>query len=164
MKQRHLFWKVLAAALAVTLLLAVTALAAGTEQDPLVTLSYLTGTYRTNLLSEVNTAIAAKEKQLSAEFASQVASLDGASSGQTGSAAATEYRTVELQAGKSATVEAGGEVLVLSGTLRTPAVGLTDVTDGTAVGINGTLTANHLYVASVTSTVQAASAARLLVK
>jgi len=164
MNQRHLFGKILTVALAATVLLTITALAAGTSQDPLVTLGYLTGTYKTNLLSEVNTAIAAKEKQLSAEFASQVASLSHASSGQMPSPAATEYRTVELQAGQSATVEAGGEVLVLSGTLQTPAVGLTDVTAGTAVGINGTLTANHLYVASVASTVQATAAARLLVK
>ena len=47
------------------------AVAAGadTASDPLVTLSYLTGTYKKNLLSEVNTAIAAGQKSLSADMA-----------------------------------------------------------------------------------------------
>ena len=55
MKRNALLIKLLAAALALTALAGLAG-AAGTAEDPLVSLSYLTGTYRDNLLADVDGA------------------------------------------------------------------------------------------------------------
>ena len=80
MKKNSLLIKILAAALIVTAIAGLTAVAYGanTSSDPLITLSYLTDVYRSDLLSDVNTAVAAESRQLSTEFAQQTADLKAA--------------------------------------------------------------------------------------
>ena len=120
-----------------------------------MSLSYLTGTYRTNLLKDVEADIQAESQKLSSNFSQQVSDLKGTMSGQTVTAEENDFSTHSLTAGQQFTVQAGGEVLVLSGTVKAVGSGLTDVTAGTEVSAGGSLTANHLYVAGADCVLEA---------
>ena len=166
MSRKYLFIKILAAALVITTIVGLSAVAYGanTSSDPLVSLSYLTGTYKTSLLSEVNTAITSKQKQLSAEFSQQISDLEASVGTQTPAPAENEFETVTLSAGQSVSVSAGGEVLFLSGTASVDTAVLTDTTAGSSVLAGGALTANHLYISSGDGPILASGSAKLLVK
>ena len=60
MKYRGMVLKILVAALVITVAAGLAAAVNDTSSDPLVSLSYLTGTYRDNLLADVDTAVAAQ--------------------------------------------------------------------------------------------------------
>lgn len=163
MKRNALLIKLLAAALALTALAGLAG-AAGTAEDPLVSLSYLTGTYRDNLLADVDTAVAAQGRTLTAAFSEQVSAVTAALNAQPAQAAENDYETVALSAGQTVSVAAGGEVLLLSGAATVGGTGLTDATAGTAVAVGGALTANHLYVAAADCVVTAGGSVSLLVR
>ncbi len=166
MNQKKLFVKLLAVTLAAVVVLGLTGAVSGvnTASDPLVTLSYLTGTYKSNLLSEVNTAIAAKQRQLSQEFSQQADELKAAIAKTTVTPAENDFKTVTLSAGQTVQVSAGGEALLLSGAASAREAGLTDVTAGSGVIAGGALAVNHLYVSAGDCTIQASGSAKLLVK
>lgn len=166
MKKKHLWIKLSAAALAITAILGVTAVASGvnTASDPLITLSYLTGTYKTNLLSEVDTAVAAKQRQLSQEFSKQAEALKAGIAAPAPAPVENDFEAVTLSAGQSVSLPAGGEALMLSGSAEAGAAGLTDTTAGSAVLSGGALTVNHLYVAADACTIRASGSAKLLIK
>ena len=166
MKQNRIFTKILVTAMVLTALLGLAAVAYGvnTSSDPLVSLSYLTGTYRTNLLSDVETAVNAESRTLSESFSKQISDLKSAAGGQTAAPAENDFQVKELSSGQTVSVAAGGEVLVLSGSASAVGAGLTDATAGNSVYVGGSLTANHLYVAASDCTIKAAGAVKLLVK
>ena len=166
MKHNGIVLKILAVALAITAMAGIAAAVSGTgtAADPLVSLSYLTGTYRDNLMADVRTAVAAESRTLSAAFSQQVADLEDAAGNAAAQPAASEYRTVNLTAGQTVSVSAGGEVLMLSGAASAVGAGLTDATAGTPVYAGGALTVNHLYVASADCVLTASGSASLLVK
>ena len=166
MKQHCICLKIFGIAVAVTAVVGLTMAVSGnnTASDPLVSLSYLTGTYRTNLLKDVEADIQAESQKLSSNFSQQVSDLKGTMSGQTVTAEENDFSTHSLTAGQQFTVQAGGEVLVLSGTVKAVGSGLTDVTAGTAVSAGGSLTANHLYVAGADCVLEATGTAKLLAK
>ena len=166
MKRKNLFIKILATAVIVSAILCLTAVVYGvnTSSDPLVTLSYLTGSYKAGILSDVNTAVAAESRQLSTEFSQQVSDLKAALPSLSPAAAENDFRTVDLAAGQTVSVSAGGEVLMLSGSAAASDAGLTDTTAGSSVSAGGALTANHLYVAAADCTIRASGSAKLLVK
>ena len=166
MKQNRIFMKILVTAMVLTALLGLAAVAYGanTSSDPLVSLSYLTGTYRSNLLSDVETAVNAESRTLSDSFTKQVSDLKSAVGSQTVEAVENDFTTKELSSGQTVSVAAGGEVLVLSGSLTAVDAGLTDATAGSSVYAGGSLTANHLYVAASNCTIKASGTAKLLVK
>lgn len=166
MKQHRICLKIFGIAAAITAVVSLTMAASGnnTASDPLVSLSYLTGTYRTNLLKDVEADIQAESQKLSAGFSQQVSDLKGTMGGQTVTAAKNDFSTQSLAAGQQITVHAGGEVLVLSGSVKAVGSGLTDATAGTTVSAGGGLTANHLYVSGADCVLEATGAAKLLVK
>ena len=166
MKQHRICLRIFGIAVAVTAVVGLTMAVSGnnTASDPLVSLSYLTGTYRTNLLKDVEADIQAESQKLSSNFSQQVSDLKGTMSGQTVTAEENDFSTHSLTAGQQFTVQAGGEVLVLSGTVKVVGSGLTDVTAGTAVSAGGSLTANHLYVAGADCVLEATGTAKLLAK
>lgn len=139
------------------------ALPPAAADDPLVSLSYLTGSYRTGLLSDVDVAVAAAKKQLTADFTAQTASLANPTAAVPATAQ-SDYKAVALGAGQSAVVKAGGEVLVVSGQPTAAGAGLVDATTGTAVAKGGALAENHLYIASAECPVQAGGECKLLIK
>ena len=166
MKQHRICLKIFGIAVAVTAAVGLTMAVSGnnTASDPLVSLSYLTGTYRTNLLKDVEADIQAESQKLSSSFSQQVSDLKGTMNGQTVTAEKNDVSTQSLTAGQQFTVRTGGGVLVLSGAVKGVGSGLTAVTTGTAVSAGGSLTANHLYVAGADCVLEATGTAKLLAK
>ena len=110
------------------------ALAAGTQgsqDDPLVTLSYLNEKALPEIMKQVDARIDERAKELEQK------PQDGEQGG---------FTTVELTSGKTVTLSAGSQLLLRQGGLTT-AASLLDVTDG-VTHKGGALTANHLYMAT----------------
>lgn len=166
MKRKHLLKKIFAAALVITSLVALSAVVYGntTSSDPLVTLSYLTGTYKTGILSEVNQSITAEKRTVSSTFSSQVAGLKSAVKSTSSKPVETDYKTVTLSDGQTLDVSTGGEVLFLTGAAKVTITGMTDATAGSSLAVGTALTENHLYIASGDSQIQASGSVTLLVK
>ena len=144
MKERTLKWII--AALAVLLLAGVTAYAAtsyGTQDDPLITKSYLDEVMKPEIERELQTKLeaAAAEMQRSAPG---------------------EFAAVSLKAGQTLRCAAGCQLLPVSGSVS--ALGaLSDTTAGSAVEAGSALSLNHLYLATETGGVTAQAEATVLV-
>jgi hypothetical protein len=164
MTRKTSLMKILAAALIVGSVLSLAAVKAGadTSSDPLVTLSYLNGTYRTNLLTDVNSAVAAGQKTLSADLAGQISGLQSSMSAAKPATASNPFQTVTLAAGKSVSVSAGAQILFLSGTAK-PNAQLSDTTDGTTYVAGAALKPNHLYIAAADCAIAASGASKMLI-
>lgn len=148
---------------------ALSALAAGgDEDDPLVTLSYLTEVVTPELLDKVDEQVAANEEALTERLDKAIASYAGQleeSMGQGTVVESASFVVVPLNAGETLFPEAGSELLLRSGqasvtTGLSPA--LLNGTDGSVLEVNGTLTANHLYVVPLESAAITASASCVL--
>lgn len=117
-------------------LLSLTAAAssAGTEDDPLVTLSYLKETFLSDIMKKVDEKIAAR-------------------TGQTGGGdAASTFAVVTLSKGQTLTGDIGCEVLLRVGTavcVSPSSPGLIDETSASALNNNGALVQNHLYMMTI---------------
>ena len=124
--------------------------AAGSQTDPLVTLSYLESTYTDTLLSKADSVFQSRNKELEQALAEQVAAMKKEVSSQTvqtGSAAA--FTAMTLHKGQTLTGAVGTEVLLRQGSAvcsAASAPGLVDVTGGGELQNGGALTANHLYL------------------
>ena len=121
---------------------------AGSQADPLVTLSYLTETFTGQVMERVDERIVQRNAALSAE-------LGGA------------YAAVTLSAGQTLYGEAGCEVLLRSGAANCGASaepGLVDTTAGGGIAGGASLQANHLYLMTDSRTVTASEGAVLLVR
>ena len=144
MKERTLKWII--AALAVLLLAGVTAYAAtsyGTQDDPLITKSYLDEVMKPEIERELQT-------KLEAAAADMQRSAPG------------EFAVVSLKAGQTLRCAAGCQLLPVSGSVS--ALGaLSDTTAGSAVEAGSALSLNHLYLATETGGVTAQAAATVLV-
>lgn len=162
---RHPLFKITAAALALTALVAAASLALPpvSADDPLISLSYLTGSYRAGLLSDVDVAVAAAKKEIAADFEYQTAALMNLTV-TSPSAVENDFETLNLSGGQTAPVTAGGELLLVSGQASAASAGLVDVTAGTPVAAGTALLANHLYVASADCSVESGASCQLLIK
>lgn len=141
---------------------AIAAGGAGSQTDPLVTLSYLTTTFTTQIMDKVNGLLAERNAALNQELADRIALLP---SGGGGSGDA--YTVVTLAAGQALYGEAGCEVLLRSGSARcggTGETGLMDATTGGSLGSGGALEANHLYLMPESRSVTAAGDVTLLAR
>lgn len=145
MKQKKNRWYLRALALMLASMTATVTLSAaaeaGSEGDPLVTLSYLNETFLPEVLART-----------------------GANDAQ-----ANVFTLRELAAGESLTLPVGGEAMLRVGSAvcgASSAPGLIDETTGGSVDNGGALEKNHLYMATIEGrTVQAgASGAKLLVR
>lgn len=160
--KRNRWFLGLTAGLALGLLLNVTVIGAagtaGTDQDPLVTLSYLNGTFLDTLLQKVDQKIAARNSQLSG---GQITD-----SGGTGSAS---FTVVTLSGGQTLNGGIGCEVMLRVGTavcVSPSAPGLIDETAASALNNSGALVQNHLYMMTIEGRAVRATAAttKLLVR
>lgn len=142
-------WAVLALALAV--LWGGSALAAGGEQDPLVTLSYLSQTVMPQILKDVETQTAKRQDELSEEFAGQIDQYKQETA-DLGTGESASYTLVTLSGGQTMALEVGCEVLLRVGSASVNAAtspALIDTTTGETVGSGTSLTQNHLYMATI---------------
>lgn len=132
----------LLAAIALTALAATAGSGAGSQTDPLVTLSYLTDTFTGQIMDKVDSLLAQREGG------------DG-------------YSVVNLAPGQALHGEAGCEVLLRSGAARCAGTGgaiLADATSGGELDSGSALAANHLYLMPAGCGVTAPEGAVLLVR
>ena len=130
---------------------------AGTESDPLVTLSYLNETFMTQLLEKVEEKLAVRDKELSDKLNAQIAQDTKAleekyGAGVIGGGQTGGFSVVSLSEGQTLYGDVGCEVMlrVGAGECVSPSnPGLIDETDGTALGNGGKLARNHLYMMTV---------------
>ena len=165
-------WTALTAALALTVLCAGAALAAGGDQDdPLVTLSYLEQTVLPGVVQEVETKSTARQAELEKALADQIAQYKQEISALagSGSAGSASYTLVTLTSGQTMSLEVGCEVLLRVGTVKVNAntnPALIDVSTGGTVNGGASLTKNHLYMATISDRTLTPTAAtvKLLVR
>ena len=142
------------AAIALTAAAAMAAGGAGSQSDPLVTLSYLTDTFTKQMMDKVDAQIAQRNAQLG--------QAPGVSAGT-----ASAYAAVALEPGQALYGEAGCEVLLRSGSAScgaAPSPGLVDATAGSFIDGGAALQLNHLYLMTDARTVASAAGAVLLVR
>ena len=146
--------------LAALLLLGGAALAdgAGTQSDPLVTVSYLNQTVIPAILTQIDGKAETYRQQLVDELEQTVQDyserMEAALAGQTGQSAggSSTYAVVTLTKGQVMKLDVGCEVMLRIGTAQclTPSSpGLIDVTTGQAVNNGADLTVNHLCMATI---------------
>ncbi|MCI8424001.1 MAG: hypothetical protein HFF50_10835 [Lawsonibacter sp.] len=138
----------LAAALTLAVLLAGTALAAGGQDDPLVTLSYLNQTVLPQILSQVEKNTAQQQEDLAKRFQEQLSQYGSTGSSATGAA----YTLVTLTSGQTMSLELGCEVLLRVGSVTVSAdsaPALIDTSSGGTLGSGASLLQNHLYLSTI---------------
>lgn len=148
-------WKIGIAALcgAVVLTAGFAAAAAGSQDDPLITLSYLKNVFTGQVQTMVDEAVSAGQAQNKSAMDAAIQEWD-AEIGQAVQDALNaqvkeepaSFEAASMADGKTITVVAGCEVIVRSGEPVCSA-DLIDQTDGTMLKAGEKLTANHLYLA-----------------
>lgn len=155
-KKQLLIWiGVIAAVLGLTAAAATAAGGAGTQGDPLVTLSYLNDTFTGQIMDKVDGLIAQRNLQL------------GQGSGDPVLPTSSGFAVVTLESGRSLYGEAGCEVLLRSGEAACAASappGLVDATSGGSLAGGAPLEKNHLYLMTDSRTLTSAPGAVLLVR
>ncbi|MBE6995872.1 MAG: hypothetical protein E7429_03970 [Ruminococcaceae bacterium] len=138
------------------------AAAPGTNEDPLVTLSYLSQNFMNELLGRVDEKIAQRNDQVVQKL-SEKSELEGTilSNGT--------FAVVRLNQGQTLTGDMGCEVLLRGGDVTCVAdsyPGLVDQTTSEVLGNGGALVVNHLYMMTVAgrAVTSAADNAVLLVR
>lgn len=144
---------------------------AGSQGDPLVTLSYLNETFLAQVLEKVDKSLDDRSAKLREEISQQIAQreqeLRGQLSGGGAAVPASAYAAVTLSAGQTLSGEAGCEILLRSGSAACVADSagvLVDATAGGSVNGGGALQANHLYLMPAPAGVRASSDATVLVR
>ena len=110
---------------------------AGSSEDPLVTLSYLNGTFLDSILERVDEKIAQRNSQ---------------SSGQAGGTAADTFTVVTLSNGQTLTGSIGCEAMLRVGTavcVSPSNPGLIDESAAATLNNSGALVTNHLYMMTI---------------
>ena len=162
-KTNTLRWISLGVLLIAAALLAVSVIGADdTASDPLVSLGYLNGTFRSGILSQVDEKIRQESGALSDKLNTQIAAVRNANA-QHANVQPT-HTTITVGASTSYTAPTGSEFLVLSGSLRCTTPTLTDTTTGERVQANAALTVDHLYIATASSVLQASETSQILVR
>lgn len=158
-------WKLAAAALCVCFLFtaAYAANAApGGQTDPLVTLSYLNGTYTRQVKDLVDQTVTARKAEMEQSLKSILAGQGGASTPSAGSV----FTVVTLSQGQSLVGDVGCEVMLRVGTAACGAadsVGLIDTTSGGVLGPGAALSQNHLYMVTISPRLVTATSATVKV-
>lgn len=149
-------WKITAAVVCAVVVLttAYAAATAGSENDPLITLSYLKNIFTPQVQTMVDQAVETGTAQNKADLDAAIQSWD-AEIGQAVQDALNSqvkeepasFAPVSMADGKTISVEAGCEIILRSGK-PVCSSDLIDQTDGAVLKAGETLAANHLYLAS----------------
>lgn len=131
---------------------------AGSQTDPLVTLSYLNETFLGQILASVDEKLAARNETLTWEIEEEINQTKrdiltelGSSYGDENGGTAVSFTTVTLTAGQTLYGGAGCEVILRSGSAtcvseNKSVPGLVDTTDSTTINHGSALLVNHLYM------------------
>ena len=159
-----------------TVLAAFVAIAAeaGSQGDPLVTLSYLNDTFLGRLLGKVDSKIGEQNQTIRQELEQRIDQAEQEILGQvtgTGTVSGTtaSYHEVTVSDGQTLYGSAGCEVMLRSGSAScvsegksTP--GLVDISGGGTINHGSALKENHLYTMTADRGVKASGAVTLLVR
>ena len=133
--------------------------AAGTSDNPLVTLSYLTDTFKKSILAQTDSKLAAAQSTYEAKLEQKIQS--SSNSGTTIGA----YSVVRMANGQTLTLNKNCEVMLRSGTVQYSGNALTDTTSGSVLAQGSTVQKNHLYFsADGTDVLQATSSVTILIR
>ena len=133
--------------------------AAGTSDNPLVTLSYLTDTFKKSILAQTDSKLAAAQSTYEAKLEQKIQS-----SGNNGTAIGA-YSVMRMTNGQTLTLNTNCEVMLRSGTVHYSGNALTDTTSGGVLVQGNTVQKNHLYFsADGTAILQATSSATVLIR
>ena len=142
--------KIAAAAACVCFLLtAAYAASAGGPDDPLVTLSYLNGTFTSQVKDMVDQTVNQRKAEMEQSLNSILAGYGGS-----GASAGSVFTVVTLTQGQSLVGDVGCEVMLRVGTAvcgSTDSVGLIDTTSGGVLGNGQALVTNHLYMVTIST-------------
>lgn len=164
MDRKFRIWRIVfPCLLLVVLLLGVSVIGADdTASDPLVSLSYLNGAYRSGIVSELDTKLQQAVTSQTEKMTKQVEAVGSAAQNQQN--VQPTHTTVTVAAGTSYTAPTGSEFLVLSGVLDCGSATLTDTASGTSVSAGALLEANHLYIATASTVLRASETAQILIR
>ena len=125
----------------------------GTQDDPLITLSYLTDVFRTQVTNDIKSV----EQDLTRKFNSQISELEsqlqtgqgGASTTAPGSASV--FSVVTLKNGQSLTCSVGTEIMLRVGTANGSgtAPALVNYTNGATLSSGTALASNSMYLVTI---------------
>ena len=135
-------------ALALSLVTVGAMAAGGSATDPLISLSYLTGTYKTQLDTQIKDRVETGTSQTYQDALNKLNEVGSAylSGGQSGTwSTSSGYAARTGSRGDALTLSAGSGVLVSAGSASASAP-LVDVTAGTVLPAGSTLTAGHRYL------------------
>ena len=156
-----------AGALAAGCLVMGAALAAGDQEDPLVTLSYLNQTAIPQIVEQVEDRTAQRQEELEESFRTQLNQYQQGNQG--GETASAGYTLVTLAQGQVMQLEVGCEVLLRVGAASVQAdssPALIDLSAGGTADGGAALEKNHLYMSTIEGRTLTADAAtvKLLVR
>jgi hypothetical protein len=133
-----------------------------TSSDPLISLSYLEGVFKTQLVGKVQETIDDELGSIRTELTRKINGVRNSMAGQSGTA--TTHNTQTLSKNSSYAVSNGAELLLISGSATVEGAGLTDITTGAAVTEGMALEENHLYVATGRVLIRTEDTAKLLIR
>ena len=154
MRKRTSPLRLAAAALALTGAVTAWALAAGVgpQDNPLITLSYLTNIFTGQVMDQVDEQVAEAQASLKGDFDQKIQETVDKLNGTAGSGASSTYSVVTLSRGQRLVMDIGCEVMLRVGgatCVADSAPGLVDMTSGGTLSNGGSLTANHLYMTTI---------------
>lgn len=146
-------WKVaiggVCAAVLLTVVYAAAAAAAGSQGDPLVTLSYLKNVFTGEVEAMVDQAVSDAQAQNKSEFDAALGDWNAQVSQAVenavgGEGAGASFIAAAMADGQTMKLSAGGEIIVRFGSFVS-SVDLIDATDGSVLTAGNVLKASHLY-------------------
>ncbi len=152
-------WKIGVAAVCMFFLVTVAyAASAGSQGDPLVTLSYLDNVFTPKVNTMVTQAVTDQQAKLKTDLDKAIQDWDakiktaiGSGSGEGGSSV---FAVVELSQGQTLVGDVGCEVMLRVGSATCGAdgaTGLIDVTSGGTLANGKALETNHLYMVTIST-------------
>lgn len=147
-------WKIAAAALCVCFLFTAAYAAsasAGSSSDPLVTLSYLNGTYTKKVQDMVDQTVSQRRAEMEQSLKSILAGSGGTAAPSAGNGV---FTVVTLTQGQTLVGDVGCEVMLRVGSATCgseDSVGLIDTTSGGVLGNGQALVTNHLYMVTIST-------------
>jgi hypothetical protein len=146
--------------LMILIIVGVSALASsnyGSSDDPLITLSYLTDTFMTQIMSNFDTKLNDKTNTINTDLQTQIKTLNDKLDKYVSSQSSEVFSAVNLKSGQTVTCAVGLELMLRSGS-ATASQDLSDLSGGSALAEGSQLLLNHLYITSVDKTQIAVSA------
>ena len=158
MKKRKKLFISLLVALCVVVLVGTAIIAAssvGTQDDPLVALSYLNETAKGSFLKAANESVEKRASSLETKLGSKIDELESELDGKTASGGVSEsdiFAVVTLSKGQTVTCSVGCELMLRIGTAEAngedyPA--LVDTTTATSLASGTAMEVNHMYMVTI---------------